>query len=65
MEPLLLSLSQAAELLGVSPARLYELTRRRSQIRQRYPIPFLKLGHKHLAFRKDALVKWIETLERG
>lgn len=61
-EPLLLSLTQAAELLGLKPSNLYELTRSRSRARQVHPIPFCRLG-KRIAFRREALEQWIAALE--
>jgi excisionase family DNA binding protein len=61
---LLLSLSQAAELLGLKPSQLYELTRRRSRCRQAFPLPFVRLG-KRIAFRRESLERWIAQLEQG
>jgi excisionase family DNA binding protein len=63
-EPLLLNLSQAAELLGLKPQNLYELTRNRSRVRQSHPIPFCRLG-KRIAFRRESLEQWIAKLESG
>jgi predicted DNA-binding transcriptional regulator AlpA len=61
-EPLLLNLFQAAELLGLKPQNLYELTRSRSRVRQAHPIPFCRLG-KRIAFRRESLEQWITRLE--
>lgn len=61
-EPLLLTLAQAAELLGLKPTNLYELTRSRSRVRQSHPIPFCRLG-KRIAFRRESLEQWIVKLE--
>jgi excisionase family DNA binding protein len=61
-QPLLLNLSQAAELLGLKPSNLYELTRSRSRCRQAFPLPFVRLG-KRLAFRRESLERWITQLE--
>ena len=61
-QPLLLNLSQAAELLGLNKQQLYELTRTRSRIRQAIPLPHVRLG-KRLAFRRESLERWIEQLE--
>jgi predicted DNA-binding transcriptional regulator AlpA len=63
-QPLLLNLSQAAELLGLKTANLYELTRSRSRCRQVFPLPYLRLG-KRLAFRRESLERWIAQLESG
>lgn len=59
---LLLSLADAADLLGLKPTALYQLTRTRSLVRQAYPIPFLRLG-KRIAFRRESLEQWITALE--
>ena len=60
---LVLSLSEAAELLGIKPSQLYEHTRARARARQRIPIPYLRLGGRRLAFRRESLEKWIVQLE--
>ena len=61
-QPLLLNLSQAAELLGLTKPQLYELCRSRSRLRQAVRLPCVKLG-KRLAFRRESLERWIEQLE--
>ncbi len=61
-QPLVLNLSQAAELLGLTRQQLYELTRSRSRVRQRIPLPTLRLG-KRLAFRRESLERWVAQLE--
>ena len=61
---LLLSLSEAAELLSLNKQQLYELTRTRSRIRQAIPLPYVRLG-KRLAFRRESLERWIAALESG
>jgi excisionase family DNA binding protein len=63
-QPLLLSISDAASLLGLTEQQVYQLTRRRSRVRQSSPIPFVKLG-KRLAFRRESLERWIAELETG
>jgi Helix-turn-helix domain len=64
VEPLLLYLKQAAALLDMPPARLYELTRSRAQARQANPIPFFRIGRR-VAFTRPALETWIVTLQKG
>ena len=59
---LLLSFSEAAELLGLKPHQLYQLTRNRSRAKQIHPIPVCRLG-KRIAFRREALEQWILKLE--
>ena len=61
---LFLYLPQAAELLGMPPKRLYELTRNRAQARMDHPIPFFKLGRR-VAFTRPALEGWIQTLQEN
>jgi len=63
-QPLLLSISEAASLLGLTKQQLYQLTRERSRVRQAQPIPFVRLG-KRLAFRRESLERWIVALEGG
>ena len=59
---LLISFSEAAELLGLKPHQLYQLTRNRSRVRQAHPIPICRLG-KRIAFRRESLEQWISKLE--
>jgi excisionase family DNA binding protein len=59
---LLLSLSEAAELLSLDKRQLYELTRTRSRIRQAIPLPYVRLG-KRLCFRRESLEHWVAELE--
>jgi excisionase family DNA binding protein len=61
-QPLVISISEAASLLGLTKEQLYELTRERSRVRSAHPIPFLRLG-KRIAFRRESLEQWINKLE--
>jgi len=61
-EKLVLSISEAASLLGLTTKQLYELTRERSRLRKSVPIPFLRLG-KRLAFRRESLEQWLVACE--
>jgi predicted DNA-binding transcriptional regulator AlpA len=61
-EPILLSLQQAAEFLGLTPSQLYEITRVRYRKRHAVPLPYIRLGRR-LAFRRETLLRWIEQLE--
>jgi excisionase family DNA binding protein len=61
-QKLLISFSEAAELLGLKPHQLYQLTRNRSRAKQIHPIPVCRLG-KRIAFRREALEQWILQLE--
>ncbi len=59
---LVISISEAAALLGLTKQQLYEICRTRSRVRQARPIPYVRLG-KRLAFRKESLERWIAELE--
>jgi excisionase family DNA binding protein len=61
-QPLLLNLQQAADLLGLTKQQLYELTRRRSRVRQRVQIPVIRVG-KRTCFRRESLERWLSELE--
>lgn len=63
-ERLVLLLPEAAELLGLTPQQLYEITRARSRSRQTHPIPYIKLG-KRLAFRRQSLEAWLIANEKN
>ena len=57
----LINMDQAAALLGLTKAQLYELTRTRSRNRQIVPIPFVQLGKRKM-FRASSLDEWISQL---
>jgi predicted DNA-binding transcriptional regulator AlpA len=59
---LILSLEEASALLGMRPSSLYEMTRARARVRQRIPIPYLRVGRR-LGFRRESLERWIAQLE--
>ncbi len=61
-QKLLVSLAEAAELLGLKTQQLYELTRSRSRARHAIPLPYVRLG-KRLCFRRESLERWIAELE--
>jgi hypothetical protein len=61
---LILNLREATDLLGIRPCQLYEHTRTRARVRQRIPIPHLRLG-KRICFRLESLEPWIAQLEEG
>jgi excisionase family DNA binding protein len=63
-EKLVLSISEAAQLLGLTRSQLYQLTRERSRIRQSHPLPVIRLG-KRLAFRRASLEQWLAESEQG
>jgi predicted DNA-binding transcriptional regulator AlpA len=63
VEPLL-NLEQAGELLGLTKSQMFELTRARSQTRQRLPVPVIRIG-RHCRFSPEALKAWVTKLENG
>lgn len=62
MEPLL-TMEQAAALLGLNTSQLYELCRSRSRARQSQPIPLIRLGKRRM-FRASSLNEWISKIEQ-
>jgi len=62
MEPLI-NMDQAAVLLGLTKAQLYELMRTRSRRRQIIPIPFVRLGKRKM-FRASSLDEWVSQMEK-
>jgi predicted DNA-binding transcriptional regulator AlpA len=62
MEPLL-TMDEAALLLKLSKAQLYELTRTRSRCRQLVPLPVVRIGKRKM-FRASSLNEWINQLEQ-
>lgn len=59
---LLMNIDAAATFLGLPRNTLYELTRNRSQQRQKHPIPFAKVGKK-IYFQRESLERWVAILE--
>ena len=53
--PQLLTAPQAAELLGVKTARVYELTRERNK----NSFPVIILGERSYRYSKESLLNWI------
>jgi hypothetical protein len=64
MEPLVLYIPQAAQLLDMPEKRLYELTRHRATARMAHPIPFFRIGRR-VAFTRPALEAWVLKLQSG
>jgi excisionase family DNA binding protein len=56
-ERLLLRPGEAAELLAISPRKLWELTNRGE-------IPSLRIG-RSLRYWREALLRWVERQQRG
>jgi predicted DNA-binding transcriptional regulator AlpA len=62
MEPLL-TMDEAGRLLKLSKSQLYELTRNRARIRQRVPLPVIRIGKRKM-FRASSLHQWVCELEK-
>lgn len=56
--PLLLSITEAAALLGLTKPQLYQLLRSRSSVK----VPHIRLG-KRVLFKRESLERWLESLE--
>ena len=50
----LLTVKEVAEILGLKPARVYELTREKK-------IPFVQIGDRQYRYSEIALMNWIEN----
>ena len=63
----LMTPEQVSEFLKVTPRAVYEMTRTRSQVRSRRPLPCIRLHKKCLRFDKEAVERWVagpESLRR-
>jgi hypothetical protein len=58
----LLSLEDAGKQLHLSRSQMFELTRSRSRMRQRVPLPIVRLG-KRKYIRQSSLNSWIAANE--
>ena len=56
----LLTAEDLAQWLRVSPRQVYELSRNRSQVRGRHPLPSIKIHKKMLRFRKSDIEQWLD-----
>lgn len=63
MEKLLLSVDEAAELLGVKRRTIYEMVSERGRKRG-HPLPVVKLNSKCLRFRRESLEAWVTEQEQ-
>jgi predicted DNA-binding transcriptional regulator AlpA len=60
----ILTADQVAAWLKMTPRQVYELTRRRGQVRSEHPLPFIKIHAKCLRFRRSDVQRWLDTLAR-
>jgi excisionase family DNA binding protein len=57
----ILTIDELAKLLKMKRTQIYELTRRRSRLRQPVPLPALRING-NLRFRKSAVIQWLDDL---
>lgn len=57
----ILTVTEVAELLKMSPSQVYSMTRKRGKARMSRPIPVLNLNG-NLRFRRSDLEKWLAEL---
>jgi predicted DNA-binding transcriptional regulator AlpA len=53
------TVEETAAFLKVTPRAVYEMSRRRSQVRQAQPLPAIRLHKKCLRFDKQAIEQWV------
>jgi len=58
----ILTMDEAAAILKMTPKQVFELCRRRSQERMRYPFPAFNLHAKAKRIRRSDLMDWIEQM---
>jgi excisionase family DNA binding protein len=58
----LLTPEETAALLRVTPRAIYEMCRRRTQVKSPHPLPHLKLHGKALRFRRADIEAWLNQV---
>jgi excisionase family DNA binding protein len=58
----LLTPEECAALLRVKPRAIYEMCRRRTQVKSSHPLPHLKLHGKALRFRRSDIETWLNQV---
>jgi hypothetical protein len=61
----LLTPQEAAAFLKCKPGCIYELSRNRSQVRSRIPLPVIRLHKKMLRIEKQALIDWVNEVAKS
>ena len=56
------TVADVAQHLKMTPRQVWELTRRRGQLRSDHPIPYIKIHRKALRFRKSDVQQWLAKL---
>lgn len=59
--PEILTVNDLAKALQLSRSQIYDLTRRRGQIRHEVPLPVLKIG-TNLRFKRQDVVSWLDEI---
>jgi predicted DNA-binding transcriptional regulator AlpA len=54
-----------AALLKTSVGAVFELTRNRSQVRGRHPLPCVKIHSKMLRFRRSDVEQWLNNIAQS
>ena len=60
----LLTPDETAQFLKVNVRSVYEMSRHRSQVRSKHPIPVIRLHGKCLRFSKEALENWVNQIAK-
>ncbi len=55
----LLTAEDLAKWLRVTPRAIYELSRNRSQVRGKHPLPAIRIHKKMLRFRRSDIEAWL------
>jgi predicted DNA-binding transcriptional regulator AlpA len=56
----LLTAEDLAQWLRVTPRAIYELSRNRSQVRGKHPLPAIRIHKKMLRFRRSDIENWLQ-----
>jgi predicted DNA-binding transcriptional regulator AlpA len=56
------TVTDVSQYLKMSRRQVWELTRRRGQLRSAHPFPHIRIHRKALRFRKSDVQQWLATL---
>ena len=57
-----MNVEDVAEFLKCTTRQVFELTRKRSQVRGRHPLPCIKIHRKMLRFRRSDVTEWLDNI---
>jgi predicted DNA-binding transcriptional regulator AlpA len=60
----ILTVAEVAEILRCKPSSIYNLTRRRGQVRYDRPFPVVRTPFG-LRFKRSSILKWLDEQESG